>query len=328
MTDECRCSVLGAVCRPLLFYALLLAVLPYGALAAEGLPERMVVATYNLENYTSTGRMTPDGYRTDYPKPEQAKRALHQVILSMKADLLVFEEIGGKGHLEELRRDLAALGCDYAHAVVLEAADKERRVGALSRYPFLRVVPHAQIDFPYLTGRGVSKRGLLEIVVATQAGPLTIWGLHLKSRFSTGSEDPGSEILRGAEAAALRDIVLGRHPDPQGFQRHQEKQAPACLSGTGQDPHLGASRRRRLTQGVLDSLLPPDGQLRQGGSHAGLTGSGAPASSGGGRWTSPRSHHGHARDPDCQRPPPPGAGARPQGCPRKRFQIIDSKSAP
>ena len=205
----------GAVLRPLLCFTLGLILPTLQAGQTEAVPpSRLRVATYNLENYTSTGRMTPDGYRKDYPKPEEAKRALHQVILGMKADILVFQEMGSEGHLRELQRDLAALGDNYEHLIVLDAFDKERRLAALSKIPFLHIVPHAKIEFPYLKGKSVSKRGLLELGFATAAGELSLWVVHLKSRFSEEGTDPDSGILRNAEASALRDIVLTRHKDP------------------------------------------------------------------------------------------------------------------
>ena len=30
----------------------------------------LTIATYNIENYVSTDRLIPAGYRKDYPKPE------------------------------------------------------------------------------------------------------------------------------------------------------------------------------------------------------------------------------------------------------------------
>ena len=84
------------------------------------------IGTYNVENYGPANRMTAAGYRKDYPKPEEAKRALRDVIRAMDADLLFLQEMGGPAHLEELRRDLAAEGLNYAHATVLAAADRAK----------------------------------------------------------------------------------------------------------------------------------------------------------------------------------------------------------
>ncbi len=46
---------------------------------------RFVIATYNIENYTVTDRMTSDGYRQNYPKPEVEKTALRAVIHALRS---------------------------------------------------------------------------------------------------------------------------------------------------------------------------------------------------------------------------------------------------
>ena len=57
-------------------------------------------------------------------------------------------------------------------------------------------------------------RGLLEATVISAAGEITIFVLHLKSRFTERKEDPLSAIRRGGEATAIRDRVLRRFPEP------------------------------------------------------------------------------------------------------------------
>ena len=81
--------------------------------------ESLTLATYNLENYTLANRMTPAGYRPEYPKPEAAKAALRAVLHRLDADLLVLQEIGGPPFLAELVRDLAGEGLVYPHAEIL-----------------------------------------------------------------------------------------------------------------------------------------------------------------------------------------------------------------
>jgi endonuclease/exonuclease/phosphatase family metal-dependent hydrolase len=176
--------------------------------------EGLRVATYNLQNYTSAGRMTGDGFHKDYPKPEAAKRALHTVFKAMDADIVVVQEMGSEAHLRELQMDLRALGLDYPHCLLAEANDSDRHLAVLSRVPFVRSSTFSHLDFNYLGQRLRVKRGLLELVIATDAGPLTLWGVHLKSRFTEHAEDPESNLLRGAEATAIRDLILRRHPDP------------------------------------------------------------------------------------------------------------------
>lgn len=172
------------------------------------------VATYNLQNYTNAGRLTDEGFRKDYPKPENAKCALHAVFRAMDADLVVVQEMGSEAHLLELQMDLRSLGMDYPHILLAEAGDTTRHLAVLSRLPLERHSTFSHLEFPYFGQKMRVKRGLLELVISTDAGPFTLWGVHLKSRFTEKAEDPESNVLRGAEATAIRDLILRRHPDP------------------------------------------------------------------------------------------------------------------
>jgi len=176
--------------------------------------ERLTLATYNLENYGAASRMTVAGFRPDYPKPEAQKEALRRVIRDLHADVIVVQEMGGPAYLEELRRDLRQESCDYPHAAIATAGDAERRLAVLSRRPLRDVVTHADLTFPYLGGRESVKRGLLEATIATAAGDVTLFALHLKSRFTERPEDPASAQRRAAEATAIRDRILRRFPTP------------------------------------------------------------------------------------------------------------------
>ncbi len=187
--------------------------LPMAAASAPA-PQKLRIATYNLENYTAADRMTPEGYRKDYPKPEKAKRALHQVIADLDADLLALQEMGTRPYLEEFRKDLKARGLDYPHSALVEAGDENRHIALLSRRPLKSVVSHTQIQFKYFDKQELVKRGVLEAVVETALGDLTLWVVHLKSRFTERPDDPSSAIKRGAEATAIRDMILRRHIDP------------------------------------------------------------------------------------------------------------------
>ena len=176
--------------------------------------EVLTVATYNIENYVATDRMTESGYRKDYPKPEREKAALRQVILGLRADILVLQEMGPRPYLEELRRDLKRLGLDYPHAVLLEGPDSDRHVALLSRRPVKTLRLQPDLSFPYFGGTEKVKRGLLEATFETEAGELTIFGVHLKSRYTDRPDDPLSAQRRNGEAVAVRDAVLRHFPNP------------------------------------------------------------------------------------------------------------------
>lgn len=183
-------------------------------LMAAARAETLTIATYNVENYGPANRMTEAGYRKEYPKPEPEKRALRAVIRGTNADVLVLQEMGDAAYLEELRRDLRAEGCEYPHAALASAVDADRRVAILSRRPLKAVTTHSDLQFTYFAGKEPVKRGLLEATVATTAGDVTVFAVHLKSRITERADDPMSAVRRGGEATAIRDRVLKRFPEP------------------------------------------------------------------------------------------------------------------
>lgn len=176
--------------------------------------ETLTVATYNVENYGPANRMTEAGYRKDYPKPEPEKRALRAVIRGVNADVLVLQEMGVQAYLDELRRDLKAEGLDYPHAALATAADADRHLALLSKRPLKSVVTHTDLQFTYFGGKETVKRGLLEATVSAVGGDVTIFAVHLKSRFTERPDDPQSAVRRAGEATAIRDRVLTRFPTP------------------------------------------------------------------------------------------------------------------
>lgn len=174
----------------------------------------LTVATYNVQNYGAADRMTGEGYRQDYPKPEDEKRALRSVIIGLNADILVLQEMGGPAYFEELRRDLKGAGLDYPYYALAVAADPDRHVALLARVAPAAVRTHAALDFPYFGGRETVKRGVLEATFAGAWGEFTLFAVHLKSRLTERADDPLSTKRRAAEATAVRDLVLRRFPQP------------------------------------------------------------------------------------------------------------------
>lgn len=213
--------------------------------------EPLRIATFNIENYGAADRVTGAGYRKDYPKPEAAKSALRTVIRGLDADVLVLQEMGPRPYLEELKRDLKAEGLDYPEAVLLEAGDADRHVAVLAKRPLKNVVQHTDLAFKYFDMPAADvKRGLLEVTLMTAAGDLTVWALHLKSRYTERPDDPESDKRRGGEATAIRERVLRRFPDPQT--------ARFLILGDFNDVKSSAAVRYMAKRGktVIAELLP------------------------------------------------------------------------
>lgn len=153
-------------------------------------------------------------FRPGYPKPEPEKAALRAVIREAAADVIAFQEMGDEAHLAELQRDLAREGMDYPHSAWLAAGDPERHVAVLSKVPFVRVERHARIPVRYHGTDDIVKRGVLEVVFMAGEAEISLFVIHLKSRYTDRRDDPGSATQRAAEAVAVRDLVLDRFPDP------------------------------------------------------------------------------------------------------------------
>lgn len=170
--------------------------------------ETIRVASYNLRNYTATDRIMDAGWVPEYPKPELEKDALRAAILSVKPDVIVFQEMGQGGYLEELAVDLAASGLDYPYRECLVAADAERCLAALSRIPFKEVRRNNGITCKVYGEVIPVKRGLLGLTFVTKGREWTVYDIHLKSRSGSEADADRNEKERHAEAAAIRGRIL------------------------------------------------------------------------------------------------------------------------
>jgi endonuclease/exonuclease/phosphatase family metal-dependent hydrolase len=73
---------------------------------------------------------------------------------------------------------------------------------------------HANVPYTYFGQTERVKRGMLEVVFTTNEGEMSVFVLHLKSKFTERKDDPESALQRAGEAEAVRDLVLARFPDP------------------------------------------------------------------------------------------------------------------
>lgn len=193
---------------PRALIVLLLSVLPALASAA------LTVATYNVENYTLADRMVDGVFRQAYPKPEKEKVALRQVVAGIAPDILAVCEMGTAEYLAEFQRELKQAGQDYPHTAVLDGPDPDRHVAVLAKVPFKEVRRHAKVPLTYFGQADRVKRGVLEVIFATREGDVSLFVIHLKSKYTERKDDPEGGIRRALEAEAVRDLILSRYPDP------------------------------------------------------------------------------------------------------------------
>lgn len=173
-------------------------------------PAVLRIASYNVANYCLANRMTDDGYKLAYPKPEKAKNALRAVLRSIDADIVGLQEMGAEPYLTELLRDLKKEGLEYPYFALGDGLDPERHVAIISKIPFEKTHFHRDLEFRYFGEVQTIRRGALEATVRTEAGAMTLWVVHLKSKLTENERDPEADTKRSAEAVAIRERLLKR----------------------------------------------------------------------------------------------------------------------
>lgn len=180
--------------------ALALIFAPTLRLAAE--PKGIVVATYNVENYLGAEPVPEGGKSRGKPKTEAAITALIRVIKEINPDVLGVCEMGSPERFEDFKKRLAAEGLGYVDSEYLQAADPDRHLALVSRFPI--VARHSRADVPFeINGQPEKvRRGFLDVTI--QVAPdyqLRMVGVHLKSKLAVAS---GEAVVRRHEAQELR----------------------------------------------------------------------------------------------------------------------------
>ena len=177
------------------------------------IPQEIVVCHYNVRNYVDA---KPSGEGQKYgakEKPKAEVDALVRIIQEINPDLLGVCEMGTPDRFEDFKQRLAEAKLGYADFEYVQAADPDRHLALLSRFPI--VSRQSLTDVSYELAGQVEKvrRGFLDVTVqVTPAYRLRLVGAHLKSKLPT----PGGEaIIRRHEAQELRkhlDAILKAEP--------------------------------------------------------------------------------------------------------------------
>ncbi len=172
----------------------------WGAVAG---PDRITLATYNVENYL----LVRTGDRL--AKSEASKARVAQVLKSLNADVVALQEVGGREALDDLCRRTSALGLDYAHREWVRGYDTNIQVALVSRFPIVASRPRTRETY-LLSGRRFHvSRGFLEVDLRIGGDYLlTVMVAHLKSRRTAVQADEAE--MRLEEARILRGILDAR----------------------------------------------------------------------------------------------------------------------
>ena len=215
--------------------------------------EKIRVASFNLQNYLIMDRVVEGKWRRDYPKPEKEKRALRSILKEADADIVAFQEMGGRPFLNELWMDLnVTKGPVYPHAIWMPAGDPEevRHLALFSKIPFGSIRMHHDIEFPYFGDRKTPDRGVLEVTFDSNGTKWKLLNLHLKSKWTERKDDLDASIRREREARAIRDYLRKSNP-PESNPRY-------LVVGDFNDHRNSAPMRRflQVNDTVLTSMIP------------------------------------------------------------------------
>ncbi len=172
---------------------------------SEPFDEEVTFVAYNLENYfVSAG--SPESNAK--PKPEASIRIQIDLIAGAKPDILGVCEIGGRAALTDLQARLKKAGVNLPHAELVVAADAERNLALLSRFPVAERRHQDSLTYVLGDARLPMQRGILDATVSLDNGrTLRFIGLHLKSKREVPEAD--QDLMRRNEAHLVRQHVDG-----------------------------------------------------------------------------------------------------------------------
>jgi len=184
-------------------------------LGAEALEAgEIVVCSYNLRNYIEEKAPAPGQKYGTKAKPEAEVEAVVRVVKEIAPDILGVCEMGSRERFEDFRQRLAAAGLEYRDVEYVQAADEDRHLALLSRFPIVTRESATNVSFE-LAGRVEKvRRGFLDVTVqVTPDYRLRLVGAHLKSKLAVPE---GEALIRRHEAQELRkhlDAILKAQPE-------------------------------------------------------------------------------------------------------------------
>ena len=210
-------------------------------------PPTVTLTTWNLRNYLHT--VTAPAVRAPRdtkPKPAGEVAAVTQIILSLRPDILGVCEMGDREDLAALQQRLKDAGLDLPHSEWIQAADTDRHLALLSRFPIVARQPQTRLSYLLDESKFPVQRGFLDVTLQiTPDYQLRCLGAHLKSRRDV--PEASEALMRRNEAHLLRqyaDGILTAAPDTNllvygDFNDTRDQPPVRAIAGPrGADTHL------------------------------------------------------------------------------------------
>lgn len=173
-----------------------------------------VFCQYNLQNFSDGRPASEEGDRGLKPKREEAIAAQVRIVSEIRPDILGVCEMGSEAKLGEFRRRLREAGVEYEHWEYVAAADEDRRLALLSRFPIVARASRGDVRFVLNGVEERVRRGILDVTLEMPSGyRLRCVGVHLKSKLPASG---GDAVLRRMESRKVRehlDAILAAEPE-------------------------------------------------------------------------------------------------------------------
>ena len=182
---------------------------------AEPLTEPVRFLAYNLKNYLTYTKETPDG-KISRSKPAQEIAALVEIITAANPHILGICEIGTTKDLEDLQNRLKSQGITLPHSQLTRGADQTRSLAILSRFPIVKTTEPQQSHFTLNGLKLQISRSILDTTIQLPGQQIRLLGVHLKSK--RPSQIANQALIRKNESILLRkhiDSILTENPETE-----------------------------------------------------------------------------------------------------------------
>ena len=236
--------------------------------AAHGAPDEIVVAGYNIENYTRVPLVSEDGWTREKAKPESEIEAVIRIVKEINPDILGVSEMGPRDAFEDFKARLDKAGLGYHDFEYVDGPDPGRHLALLSRYPIVSRQSMPDVSFVLDGAQQKVKRGFLDVTVRISPDyQLRLVGVHLKSKLYAPE---GEALVRRNEAHLLRahiEKILAADPSVNlllygDFNDTKNEPAIHEIMGARNAPdHMSDLWLKDGVRGHLDGILESGGHL-------------------------------------------------------------------